>query len=107
MLHDLFLYDWRKKSEKHTYFHAFKHPSIALENSKKLFCLTSKEEDIILKHMWPVTLKLPKYRESLIVSFVDKYCALKESLEYSNNTIKSTKSFRYAYVFLSLLIFKI
>jgi uncharacterized protein len=107
MLHDLFLYDWRIKSEQHTSLHAFKHPFIALENSKKIFNLNMKEEDIIIKHMWPVTLKLPKYFESYVVTLVDKFCALKESLQYANSIIKSKKLYRYSYVFLSLLIFKI
>lgn len=82
MLHDLFLYDWRKRQNGRKGLHAFTHPQTALINSKKLFELSKKEEDIILKHMWPVTLKLPKYPESYIITFVDKYSAIMESLRY-------------------------
>ena len=106
MLHDLFLYDWRanRNLSSLTRAHAFVHPKIALDNASKLFDLTKKEKDIIVKHMWPVTLKLPKYPESFIVTFVDKYSAVKESFIFYNTYLTKRKFFRYAYVFLSLLI---
>lgn len=106
MLHDLFLYDWRnsKKILNLERSHAFIHPKIALENASKLFVLTKKEQDIIKKHMWPVTIALPKYPESFIVTFVDKYSALRESFVFYHSYLTKKKLFRYAYVFLSLLI---
>ena len=79
MLHDLFLYDWRKRENGRKGLHAFTHPKTALENAKKYFELSEKEEDIILKHMWPVTIKLPKYSESYIITLADKYSAICES----------------------------
>lgn len=42
MLHDLFLYDWRKKQPEHKRFHGFRHPRIALNNASKLFDLNEK-----------------------------------------------------------------
>lgn len=92
MLHDLFLYDWRKKEDGRKGLHAFTHPKTALDNSKKLFELSKKEEDIILKHMWPVTLKLPKYPESYIITFVDKYSAIMESLQYYSKIFPFTRN---------------
>lgn len=94
MLHDLFLYDWREKRshQKFTDLHAFSHPKIALENAKKVTSLNEKEEDIILKHMWPLTIKLPKYKESYIITIADKYSATMESWQYLKRKIqKSTK----------------
>jgi uncharacterized protein len=45
------------------------------------------EKDIIEKHMWPLTLRLPRYKESYVVLMVDKYCALTETLNLlSSNT---------------------
>lgn len=107
LLHDLFLYDWRnsRKELNLEKYHAFIHPKIALDNASKLFTLNDKEKDIIVKHMWPVTLKLPKYPESFIVTFVDKFSAIKESLFFYNTYLSKKRTFRYAYVFLSLLIF--
>ncbi len=78
MLHDLFLYDWRRKTNDRQRLHAFRHSKIALLNATKLFNLNKKEQDIILKHMWPVTIIPPKSIEGLIVTLVDKYSALLE-----------------------------
>lgn len=107
MLHDLFLYDWRKKQPDRKGFHGFRHPRIALNNSLKLFNLNEKEQDIILKHMWPITIIPPKYLESYIITFVDKYCALQESYNHYFNYFTRRKIFRYAYIFLCLIFFRI
>ncbi len=76
MLHDLFLYDWRKPND-YGGLHAFTHGKLAYENASKIFDLNDKEKDMIIKHMWPVTLALPKYPETFILTLVDKFCALK------------------------------
>ena len=81
LLHDLFLYDWHEK-DSHEGLHGFTHPQAALENASKLCELSAVEQDIIAKHMWPLTLrKIPKYRESFVVSSADKLCALAEMLQ--------------------------
>ena len=77
LLHDLFFYDCEDKISRPKN-HIKNHPKIALENANKLFNLNKKEQDIILKHMWPLTFSPPKYLESFIVTIVDKYCAFKE-----------------------------
>ena len=104
MLHDLFLYDWRFRTNGRKGFHAFTHPKVALENSKKIFPLNTKEEDIIVKHMWPVTIIPPKYLESYILTFVDKNCAIRETINHMQNICSKKSAFKYAYVFFSLLI---
>jgi uncharacterized protein len=79
LLHDLFFYDWRNtKFEAGS--HAYMHPRIALKNAEKLTSISLLEADIIVKHMWGATLAFPKYKESYIVTFVDKYWAVKEVL---------------------------
>lgn len=108
MLHDLFLYDWRKRENGRKGLHAFTHPHTALENASKLFNLNEKEQDIILKHMWPVTINFPKYKESYIITLVDKYCAIQESIKAYKTKKRIQIAYRYAYVFLSMFIlFKI
>ncbi len=107
MLHDLFLYDWRIHEPGRKRFHAFHHPRIALNNSLKIFSLNKKEQDIILKHMWPITVIPPKSMEAFIITFVDKYCALLESYVHYKQNRKLNLLYRYAYVFLSFLVIKI
>lgn len=107
MLHDLFLYDWRIKQPNRKGLHGFRHPKIALKNATKLFDLNKKEQDIIIKHMWPLTIILPKYKESYIIGFVDKYCAIKESIDACKNNMTLKKIYRYAYLFLGICLFRI
>lgn len=74
LLHDLFWYDWRK--EKTPQLHAFYHPKAALINAEKMLGkLKPCERDAIVKHMWPLCMGIPKYRESIAVTMADKYCA--------------------------------
>ncbi len=77
LLHDLFYYDWRiTKFDEGT--HAYVHPRMACENAEKLTPLSDLEKDIIIKHMWLATIAPPRYKESYVVTFVDKYCACAE-----------------------------
>ena len=107
MLHDLFLYDWRKRENGRKGFHAFTHGKTACENACKLFELNDKEKDMIIKHMWPITIKFPKSMEGFILTFVDKQCALSESFSTYRTRLFTKRSFRYAYLLLSLIIFQI
>ena len=81
LLHDLFLYDWhfyrRRKGER---LHGFEHPKKALANASALFSLTWKEREIILRHMWPLTITPPRCREAYVIVAYDKYCSLMETL---------------------------
>ena len=91
LLHDFYLYDWHIPDVTHK-LHGFVHPKFALTNARKYFTLNSIEEDIIEKHMWPLTiLHFPKYKEALIVCIVDKFCSLAETL-YLPNLPKDYKS---------------
>ena len=79
LLHDLVYYDWHVKDKSHR-FHGYRHPGFALHNALKLTKLSDLEKDIIIRHMWPLTIIPPKYIEAMIVSCVDKYCAAKETM---------------------------
>lgn len=84
LLHDLFFYDNSTYNKPN--FHLWKHPKISLKNAQKHFDLNYKECDIILKHMWPITIIPPKYLESYVITIIDKYCALKEWINYCYNS---------------------
>ena len=80
ILHDLFYYDWHDSAHWHRP-HGYKHPRFALENAKVLNPeITPKEENIILRHMFPLTVIPPRYKEGWVVSLCDKYCATRELL---------------------------
>lgn len=79
LLHDLYLYNRGECKEAHK-GHLRSHPKIALENARKILELNEVEEDIIRKHMWLATLTPPRYKEGFIVTFVDKFCAVREGL---------------------------
>lgn len=82
LLHDYFLYDRHDKNrENYQKLHGFYHPGIALKNARKEYHLTRREEDIIKKHMWPLTVVPPLCREAWVVTAADKYCSLLETLK--------------------------
>lgn len=82
LLHDLFFYDWLREGPR---LHGFRHHNIALKNARKITRLSKKEEDIIKKHMWPLTVVPPRYLESLVVSLVDTFCSAKDYLRVKNH----------------------
>ncbi len=77
LLHDLFHYECRKK-RLGMLRHAAIHPRLALRNAEQLTDLSPLEKDIILNHMWLCGTAFPRYKESYIVSLVDKYSAVYE-----------------------------
>ena len=103
MLHDLFLYDWRVKSNRKG-LHAFTHPKAAYDNASRIFKLSKKEKDMIVKHMWPLTITPPKYKESYILTLMDKFSATKESFEYTVECVKKNQTLKYTYVFLAFIL---
>ena len=79
LLHDLYFHDWRTEDfDGNALSHLLTHPRIALENARKITDLNAVEENIILRHMWLLTLTPPRYKEGFVVTFVDKYCAVHE-----------------------------
>ena len=78
LLHDYFLYDWHENDPSHR-LHGFHHARRALENACREFPLNEREKDIIAKHMFPLNLRPPRYKESALVCAADKCCALLET----------------------------
>ena len=63
LLHDYFLYDWHIKDPDRK-AHGFSH---------------AVERDVIARHMFPLNLTPPRYRESILVCIADKICAVYET----------------------------
>lgn len=79
LLHDFFLENREEIKELDQGSHNYVHPKIALENARKITEINELEEDIILKHMFLCTkCAFPRFKESFIVTAVDKYCAIHE-----------------------------
>ena len=81
LLHDFYYKPWKENTEKKSFFkkHGFVHAKEALENSHKYFpnLMNERIDNIILRHMFPLNIVPPKYKEAWIVSLMDK----KNSLE--------------------------
>ncbi len=93
LLHDFYYKPWQENVEKKDSFfkqHGFVHAGEALDNSIKFFpeLVNARVSDIILRHMFPLNIHPPKYPESWIVTFADKFVSLgvlgsgKELLKY-------------------------
>lgn len=79
LLHDYFLYDWHDKKLRE--LHGFHHPEIAWRNATQDFNLNPIEQNIIRRHMFPMTLIPPKYKEAWIICLADKLCSSQETLK--------------------------
>ncbi len=79
LLHDLFLYDWHTHAkETGNHFHGLTHPRTAMDNAVRYFHATENEQDMILRHMWPLTLIPPRTKEGFVLQYADKFCTAAE-----------------------------
>lgn len=81
LLHDLFYYDrkeYNAEKAKGQLSHSMLHSKQACKNASELTDISDLERDMIEKHMWPMTKSLPKYKESYVITIIDKYCAVLE-----------------------------
>ena len=101
LLHDFFL-DGDERSAKKKFFDTFTHPKRALQTSIDNFDVNDIEKNIIVSHMFPIYLSLPKYKESILVNTVDKVIGFKEMLRGFG--CKFIYQFKYSYVFVLLLM---
>ncbi len=90
LLHDFFTDETEGKSQIKA---LRQHPTYALENAKKYYNLTDREEDIIKTHMFPVTFTPPKYMESWIVDIVDDAASIYERYKSSCVQFKAAMNF--------------
>ena len=83
LLHDFYDKPWQNENHKaihkgKTKFlkqHGFIHASEAVKNAYKYFpqLMNQKIENIIKRHMFPLNIHPPKYKEAWIITMVDKY----------------------------------
>ncbi|KLU59027.1 hypothetical protein CEB3_c50470 [Peptococcaceae bacterium CEB3] len=78
LLHDFFLYDWHLPRPDGKHWHGLRHPRTAYQNADRCFCLSTKEQDIILSHMWPLTPRWPRSLEAFLVCITDKVATVGE-----------------------------
>lgn len=83
LLHDFYI-DSDLDSAKN-YQKLGEHPNKALENSMKYFELDEVQQDIIKTHMFPCNKNIPKYKESWLVSLIDKTVGAYEMLRFKSS----------------------
>lgn len=58
------------------------HPNMALLNASKYYELSDLQKNMIASHMFPMGKTLPKYKESICLTIVDKVVAIYEQQRY-------------------------
>jgi len=86
LLHDFYLYDWRVEKQPEGR-HVSAHAKVALRNAHQVTELNEIEADAIVKHMWPMTISLPRYKESYVVNVVDTFCAAYEVVVQTKRSV--------------------
>lgn len=104
LLHDLYLYNWKNKEQPIKGRHSVVHPQVALVTAKEIVEVTPIMEDAIVKHMWPMSMQIPKYKESWILTAADKYCAISEILLQSARVLKPSQLSIYLVSFVAFII---
>lgn len=78
LMHDFFTNEDVNKGKWCKYL--VSHPKVALINAKKHFSVSEKEEQIIISHMFPFGIVIPKSKEAWIVVLNDKIASIYEFL---------------------------
>lgn len=102
LLHDFFL---DEVEDKNQVAKLRQHPTYAVENAKKYFDLSEKQEDIIKTHMFPVTFTPPKYLESWIVDIVDDVASIYERASTTHKELQAAMSFLFV-LFINYIKFR-
>ena len=78
LLHDFFFENNQESSISKRVNTLINHPKYALKNANDIFDLSELEKDIIVSHMFPISIKPPKYMEGWVVNLVDDAVAIAE-----------------------------
>ena len=97
ILHDYYLYDWRKDRSLRKK-HGSRHPVIASDNAMKDFNIDKSIQKIIKSHMWPINFKnFPDSKEARILGVADKTITIKEASS-SKAFKKKKEAYYYNYI---------
>ena len=93
ILHDYYLYDWRKdKSKKKK--HGSRHPYLAAQKAEEDFAIPLEVKKAISSHMWPLNIKdFPSTEEARILSYADKIIATREFLTSKKHKQKKQEKY--------------
>lgn len=94
LLHDFYL-DGNERNQLKKFTDTFTHPNKALITANSIFNLNNLEQNIIISHMFPIYLKIPKYKESILVNTVDKIIGFKEMLYEYKYKLKNKVIYHY------------
>ncbi len=93
LLHDLFFNRTKDSYDKKIHMPpAYYYPEDALENAQTLTELNDKEKNIILSHMWPLSLHLPRSREAWLIALVDKGVAISDLFQGKSDSESKSKA---------------
>ena len=82
LLHDFYLYEWY--TEKHEENHIWYHPKMALRNIEQHFStLSPMQRNMVLSHMFPLSIELPESRGAWLLTWADKLCAGEDYVKLS------------------------
>lgn len=95
LLHDFFFEENDNKNIKGKLNNWVSHPKKAVVNSKNYFNLSKMEEDIIASHMFPVTLRAPRYLESWLVVLIDDFVSIYEAVSIRSKQISYSLNFLF------------
>jgi uncharacterized protein len=102
LLHDFFTNE--ELTEKEYKKYALIHHKKALANANKYFTLTKREKNIIISHMFPLTLfRVPRYMEAWVIGFTDKKIAIYEYKMTKSVVLKSKAYNMVSYAFLFMI----
>lgn len=105
ILHDFFTN--KEFGTHHGLIQGVVHPDIALANAKGEFNLNKIEENAIEAHMFPLSMTLPKYKESWILTVVDKTVAIYEYFSYKFNYSNVTAKLNSSLTLIGIIAFNI
>ena len=99
LLHDFFLIDNYSINKGNRFMTLFLHPRQALNNSLKYYYLSDMERNIIVSHMFPFGIDLPRYKESFLVDIVDDYVSMYEAFHAKQKEFSAAFSFLFIFLF--------